>query len=127
MAHAISHLAKNDDTEFFIELGHVLKHARRSSMEVPEVEWESVNILARFLVENWCGWTEDDSLPPLCLFENKALAKLCALAVGKPPSSREISDKALRKWVSRLALVRAKSPRIGDVRVTAKGILFVKV
>jgi hypothetical protein len=80
--------------------------------------------VARFIVQHWCGWDLNSRLPPLCLFENKALADFCALSLGMAPSAKETTDKAVRKWVSRIRLQRAKTPRIREVKITSSEILF---
>ena len=124
VAHTIFQLARSDDCSFFIRLGRALSKVHKSKVKLPEVNWDCVNELARFLVPNWCCWPGNCRLPPLCLFENKALATFCALALGKEQRDKETSASAVRKWVSRLRLVRAKNPRIQAVRITAGGIRF---
>lgn len=116
--------AELNDCSFFIELGKVLRKVSDPAKRPPEVEWSSVNKVARFLVQHWCHWHMNSHLPPLCLFENKALATFCGVVMGQPQSAKETSDKAIRKWVSRLRLRRAKTPRIREVKVTSEEILF---
>jgi hypothetical protein len=124
VAHTIFQIARDDDWAFFIELGQVLRKVHKSKVKQPEVRWDCVNELARFLVPNWCCWPVNCRLPPLCLFENGALARFCALALGKEQRDKETSANAVRKWVSRLRLVRAKEPKIREIRDTTGGILF---
>jgi len=62
--------------------------------------------------------------PPLCFFENGALAMFCATALGKKQTDPETSAPAIRKWISRLGLRHANSPKIMEVNITGKEIYF---
>lgn len=123
----LARLANADDRKFFIELGQVLKKINATGRREAEVQWDQVNDVAQFLVSNWCEWPVTWDLPPLCLFENKALSNFCSIAMGKKLSDAEISERAIRKWVSRLRLCRTKTPKVGTVKLTPRGILFAEM
>jgi hypothetical protein len=122
--HDLLRFAEDNDCSFFIELGKKLQKVSDPSKRPPEVQWEKVNKVARLLVQHWCRWHPNSHLPPLCLFENKALARFCSLALGANSSAPETTDRAIRKWVSRLRLLRAKVPRIREIKFTSTEILF---
>jgi hypothetical protein len=122
--HDLLRFAEENDCSFFIELGKKLQRISDPSKRPPEVQWDKVNKVARFLVQHWCRWHPNSRLPPLCLFGNKALADFCTLALGRNSSANETKGTAVRKWVSRLRLLRARAPRIREIKLTSKEILF---
>lgn len=63
--------------------------------------------------------------PPLCFFENGALAVFCAAVLGKNQFDAETSTLAIRKWISRLGLKRAISPKIVEAKITGNKIYFL--
>jgi len=126
-----------------------------SKKRPPVIDYQRISIVARFLVDYWCGvkgeydmwinlletakignWSGTDGvfvwkksqpiffLPPLCFFSNGALARLCAFALGKMQSDSDTSATAIRKWVSRLQLEQAHTPKIQEVKETTDGIYF---
>jgi hypothetical protein len=148
---AITKANNKHDTTFFIKLGSALARKQRP----PEMDCERIGIVPRFLVENWCGvydhygmwldqlaeanvghwrgnkvfvWEQAPNcllMPPLCFFASSALATFCALELGKKQSDKDTSATAVRKWVSRLRLEAACTPKIREVKVAADGIYFV--
>jgi hypothetical protein len=63
--------------------------------------------------------------PPLCFFENGALAMFCATALGKKQTDPETSAPAIRKWISRFGLRHANSPKIMETKITGNKIYFL--
>ena len=126
VAHAIVKLANENDVPFFIKLGKALKKASKSKRKRDEVEWDSVNEVARFIVPNWCNWPGNSEriLPPLCLFSNNALEVFCSLALGKDENDPELSPNAVRKLLSRLGLKRVSQPKVREVQKPPKLIRF---
>ncbi len=148
---AITQANNKHDTAFFIELGRALARKQRP----PEIDYERIGIVPRFLVDYWCGehgqygmwlnqlaeanagdwrgnnvfvWKQAPNgllMPPLCFFASSALATYCALELGKKQSDKDTSATAVRKWVSRLRLKTAGTPKIREVKVAADGICFV--
>jgi hypothetical protein len=95
---------------------------------------EKISIVARFLVEFWCGekgiygckrQAEIFFMPPLAFFSNGALARFCAFALGKKQSESATSITAIRKSVWRLGLKRATCPKIRDVKIIGDEICFL--
>jgi hypothetical protein len=127
IAEMIFRLAQRADSDFFIALGKALEKRARDKNVEPEVEWCKVNVLAQLLAGAWCSSPANTKRPPLCLFETKALATFCALALGRKKSDPTTSDKAVRKWISRLRLRRAEKPKVREVKVTGDEVLFVGV
>lgn len=148
---AIAEANEKRDSEFFKNLGRALLSKKRP----PEIDYERISIVPRFLVDYWCGdkgvygmwinlfktanigdwrgdngafvWNQSQSFffhPPLCFFSNGALATFCAMILGKNQSDPDTSTDAIRKWVSRLGLVRAKTPKIREVNEAMDGIWF---
>ena len=117
--------AQDDDQQFLTHLVRALDRTHKTNQRRLEVNWDDVNKVACFLVDNWCG-TWDDRFPPLCLFQNKALATFCALALGKEQKDTVTSADNVRKWVSRLRLKRAKQPKVA-LEIDNDRINFVRV
>jgi hypothetical protein len=148
---AIAEANKRSDTKFFKELGRALELKERPA----EIDYLSISIVARFLVDYWCGqkgiygmwmkwfetadlgcvpgknggylWTRSPSFyfpPPLCFFSNGALATYCAAALQKKQRDQDTSTTAIRKWLSRLGMRRANSPKIREVKLEHDEIWF---
>jgi hypothetical protein len=149
---AMATARQEPDLKFFNKLITAAKSTKRP----PVIDYERISIVARFLIDNWCGATGEHDMwikalknekvgdwcgnegafvwkkyhpvffpPPLCFFENCALARFSALALGKKQSDQDTSGPAVRKWISRLQLERANEPKIRQVEATADGIYFV--
>jgi hypothetical protein len=83
-------------------------------------------------IGDWCGkdgafvWKDYQPvffLPPLCFFKPKELANFCESALGKMPRDKDTTSPThIRKWVSRLHLTRADTPKIQEVKVATDGI-----
>ncbi|HZQ20457.1 MAG TPA: hypothetical protein VFA90_17315 [Terriglobales bacterium] len=149
--YAISEANEKADVEFFKKLGRSLARKQRPA----EIDYSRVGIVPRFLVDKWCGekghygmwirllpsmhfghWKRDGGfawhkapevafLPPLCFLTNKALSDVCALALKPKAKTKELAPGNIRKWISRLKLRRATSPRILEVKAASDGIVFV--
>jgi hypothetical protein len=105
----------------------------------PAFDAERVSLVARVLVQHWCGdGTAGSKLriaikreqeifcaPPLCFFDYKPMVAFLSLALHFGPRVKGINDAAIRKWVSRLGLKPASSPRIREVRINGGEILFL--
>lgn len=126
--------------KYALQSGHItaqdVLRAKRKRKRRPEYDAERIGIVARFLVDFWCGrkrfchQPRRDGvfyMPPLCFFSNGALATFCAICLGMAQSDKETTAAAVRKWISRLRLVRplhATAPRIVDVKEYPDGICF---
>ena len=77
----------------------------------PEMGFDPIDSVPRFLVDFWCGETGGSSaVPPLCLFTHKALSDFVGIALNV-----NTNEQAVRKWVSRLGLVRPR--RSGALKI----------
>jgi hypothetical protein len=122
----ISLLAADNDHDFFIKLGKQLDKIRRTKTREPEIVWEDVHDMAQYLVRHWCGYQFNPHLPPLCLYQNKALVQYCEFAMDRPDLNRKEGPQNVRKWISRLGLARANAPKV-DISITPASISFRKV
>ncbi|MGA3180008.1 MAG: hypothetical protein ABSF38_06680 [Verrucomicrobiota bacterium] len=113
--------ARQNDVRFFIRLGRALQ----SSKTVPEVDWNRVDPIPRFLVHNWCQAADyRRDLPALCFFTDQALADFCSAALEKKEGNP--SSASIRQWRKRFGLKQARAPKVKETIVINDEILFVE-
>jgi hypothetical protein len=124
--HALDKAKRDHDVRFLRALKRALQEGRRSGRVPPEVDWSRCSRLQMFLADFWCGWPLPYGiLPPLCLFEGKARADLCAeLKVADLSNDSRLND-AIRQEVKRLGLYRRrKGPKIHLVELRGDVLRF---
>ncbi len=124
--HVLDRAKRDHDVRFLRALKRALQEGRQSGRVPPEVDWSRCRRLLTFLADFWCGWPEPYSvLPPLCLFEGKARADLCAeLKVVDLPNDSRLND-AIRQGAKRLGLYRPrKGPKIHLVELRGEVLRF---
>jgi hypothetical protein len=115
----IHEAAKRNDVRLFIRLGRALQ----SSKTEAEVDWDRVDQVPRFLVDNWCeGQHYNSRWPALCFFSDQALADFCNAAFGRKDGNP--SCASIRQWRNRLGLKQARSPKVKEIILIKNEILF---
>lgn len=95
----------------------------QSSQKPTEVDWDRVDPIPRFLVENWCeGSNYNSRLPALCFFADQALADFCSAAFGRKEGNP--SCASIRQWRKRLGLKQARTPKVKETILIKDEILF---
>ena len=133
---------RNDDrvVAYALRQGSVskddLRRTRKNRPRRDELDFEKISIVARFIVDFWCGergvyGQERKSgvffMPPLCLCSNSAIATLCGIALRLSSRTRGLSSECVRKWVSRLRLVRpTAAPKIREIKEMSDGGLWFR-
>jgi len=149
----ISRAGQLADGKFFIDLGRALALKKRP----PVIDYERVQFVARFLVDNWCGapgqarydmwfrllktdeWSGDDGaplfdksksfyfLPPLAFLSENVRARFCADHLERDRNDADMRPRSIAKWVSRLCLKPALKPTITALNKDAEGRIKLRV
>jgi hypothetical protein len=149
--YAIEEAARQGDSDFFIKLGRALALKKRpAEIDYQCISVVARLLIDLWCGEKgvygmWLGFFETRDLgiealgdgcyrcarapsfyfhPPLCFLSDGALATYCALVLEKQQSDRTTSNLAVRKWVSRLGLLRATAPKIREVKVENGSVWF---
>jgi hypothetical protein len=143
VGYEIEQARQRGDGKFFIKIGRALSLKKRP----PVIDYERVQLVARFLVDNWCNppgqasyamWlrllkTDEFSadngaplfdkskpfyfLPPLAFLSENVRARFCADYLGRDRNDADMKPHAITQWVTKLGLKAASRPRINGIKL----------